>query len=185
MGTLANGRYYHGSIKLGNDVMVIGGTSSDWRLVYFFDYFLIINFSATRKPKSGIWQTNRTRWSIQLFQTTIIHLVLVFTLFPSITVQHKASFEMIFVWIIIHINSPVLLLIFFSQCLISLSILSWLSHDLSKLESSIIKNKWKEISSFIWIIIIQAICKIKLVSAFRRFDVISRLHTATMVIGIE
>ena len=31
MGTLAKGRSYHGSIKLGNDVMVIGGWSQDDR----------------------------------------------------------------------------------------------------------------------------------------------------------
>ena len=43
-GTLAKGRYSHGSIALENDVMVIGGSSSDDRLVYFFDYFLIIDF---------------------------------------------------------------------------------------------------------------------------------------------
>ena len=43
-GTLAKGRWNHGSIELGNDLMVIGGSSSDHRLVYFFDYFLIIDF---------------------------------------------------------------------------------------------------------------------------------------------
>ena len=31
MGTLAKGRRYHGSIKLGNDIMVIGGYSFDGR----------------------------------------------------------------------------------------------------------------------------------------------------------
>ena len=41
---MAKGRARHGSIKLENDVMVIGGSSSDGRLVYFFDYFLIIDF---------------------------------------------------------------------------------------------------------------------------------------------
>ena len=30
-GTLAKGRYYHGSISLGNEFMVIGGYSSDGR----------------------------------------------------------------------------------------------------------------------------------------------------------
>ena len=34
-GTLAKGRYAHGSITLGNQFMVIGGWSSDSRLVYF------------------------------------------------------------------------------------------------------------------------------------------------------
>ena len=34
-GTLAKGRYNHGSISLGNEFMVIGGWSSDSRLVYF------------------------------------------------------------------------------------------------------------------------------------------------------
>ena len=43
-GTLAKGRYHHRSITLENDVMVIGGSSSDGRLVYFFDEFLIIDF---------------------------------------------------------------------------------------------------------------------------------------------
>ena len=52
MGTLAKGRVYRGSIKLGNYVMVIGGKyvgGSDGRLVYFGDYFLIIDFSVTWK----------------------------------------------------------------------------------------------------------------------------------------
>ena len=44
MGTLAKGRHYHGSIKLRNDIMVIGGYSSDGRLVDFHGYFLIIDF---------------------------------------------------------------------------------------------------------------------------------------------
>ena len=30
-GTLSKGRYYHGSIKMGNEFMVIGGYSSDGR----------------------------------------------------------------------------------------------------------------------------------------------------------
>ena len=34
-GTLAKGRAWHGSISLGNDFIVIGGYSSDERLVYF------------------------------------------------------------------------------------------------------------------------------------------------------
>ena len=44
MGTLAKGRAWHGSIILENNVMVIGGYSDDGRLVYFYDYFLIIDF---------------------------------------------------------------------------------------------------------------------------------------------
>ena len=44
MGTLKKGRYFHGSIKLGNDVMIIGGAASDERLGNFFDFFLIIDF---------------------------------------------------------------------------------------------------------------------------------------------
>ena len=52
-GTLAKGRYYHGSIELGNDVMVIGGWSFDGRLVYFFDYFLIIDFFSDKETE--IW----------------------------------------------------------------------------------------------------------------------------------
>ena len=35
LGTLGKGRAYHGSISLGNEFMVIGGWSSDDRLVYF------------------------------------------------------------------------------------------------------------------------------------------------------
>ena len=35
LGTLTKGRYYHGSISLGNEMMVIGGSSSDSRYVYF------------------------------------------------------------------------------------------------------------------------------------------------------
>ena len=31
MGTLAKGRGWHGSIELGNDIMIIGGHSSDGR----------------------------------------------------------------------------------------------------------------------------------------------------------
>jgi len=38
-GTLAKGRYMHGSISLGNEFMVIGGRSSDGRLVYFKNIF--------------------------------------------------------------------------------------------------------------------------------------------------
>ena len=34
-GTLSKGRFGHGSISLGNEFMVIGGWSSDGRLVYF------------------------------------------------------------------------------------------------------------------------------------------------------
>ena len=42
MGTLAKGRRNHGSIKLENDVMVIGGYPDDGRLVYFYDYFWVV-----------------------------------------------------------------------------------------------------------------------------------------------
>ena len=34
-GTLAKGRSHHGSISFGNELMVIGGSSDDDRLVYF------------------------------------------------------------------------------------------------------------------------------------------------------
>ena len=53
MGTLAKGRAWHGSITLENTVMVIGGYSSDSRLVYFFDYFLIIYFFSDKETE--IW----------------------------------------------------------------------------------------------------------------------------------
>ena len=39
MGTLAKGRASHGSITLENELMVIGGSSADGRLVHFHDYF--------------------------------------------------------------------------------------------------------------------------------------------------
>ena len=35
LGTLTKGRSDHGSISLGNEMMVIGGSSSDSRYVYF------------------------------------------------------------------------------------------------------------------------------------------------------
>ena len=38
-GTLAKGRRYHGSISFGNEFMVIGGGSSDSRLVYVSNIF--------------------------------------------------------------------------------------------------------------------------------------------------
>ena len=44
IGTLAKGRFDHGSIQLRDEVMVIGGWSSDERQVYFYYYFLIIFF---------------------------------------------------------------------------------------------------------------------------------------------
>ena len=44
MGTLAKGRAWHGSITLENNVMVIGGSTDDARLVYFFDNFWVIDF---------------------------------------------------------------------------------------------------------------------------------------------
>ena len=53
MGTLAKRRGRHGSITLENAVMVIGGRSSDSRLVYFFDYFLIIYFFSDMETE--IW----------------------------------------------------------------------------------------------------------------------------------
>ena len=37
LGTLTKGRYGHASISLGDETMVIGGISSDRRLVYFND----------------------------------------------------------------------------------------------------------------------------------------------------
>ena len=59
MGTLAKGRAWHGSIALENIVMVIGGYSDDDRLVYFHDYFLIINFFSVKETE--IWNmTNGT-----------------------------------------------------------------------------------------------------------------------------
>ena len=39
MGTLAKKRSEHGSIQLGNEVMVIGGFFPDGRLVYCYDFF--------------------------------------------------------------------------------------------------------------------------------------------------
>ena len=53
MGTLSKGRAWHGSITLENTVMVIGGSSSDGRLVYFHDYFLIIDFFSDKATE--IW----------------------------------------------------------------------------------------------------------------------------------
>ena len=44
LGTLAKGRAAHGTIQLGDEVMVIGGYTYDGRLLYFNDYFLIIDF---------------------------------------------------------------------------------------------------------------------------------------------
>ena len=38
-GTLAKGRAGHGSISFGNEFMVIGGYSDDFRLVYFSNIF--------------------------------------------------------------------------------------------------------------------------------------------------
>ena len=56
---MAKGRYSHGSIALENDVMVIGGWSSDSRLVYFDDYFLIIDFFSD--VETEIWNvTDKT-----------------------------------------------------------------------------------------------------------------------------
>ena len=63
VGTLARGRSWHGSIGLGDDIMVIGGWSgtlwsSDGRLVYFYD-FLIIDFLSEKETE--IWNfTNQT-----------------------------------------------------------------------------------------------------------------------------
>ena len=37
LGTLTKGRYNHGSISLGTEMMVIGGVSSDSRYDYFCD----------------------------------------------------------------------------------------------------------------------------------------------------
>ena len=53
MGTLSKGRHQHGSITLENTVMVIGGSSSGGRLVYFHDYFLIIDFFSDTETE--IW----------------------------------------------------------------------------------------------------------------------------------
>ena len=53
MGTLAKGRRIHGSITLENEVMVIGGSSFDGRLVDFHDYFLIIEFFSDMETE--IW----------------------------------------------------------------------------------------------------------------------------------
>ena len=53
MGTLAKGRLSHGSITLENELMVIGGWTSDGRLVYFYDYFLINYFFSDKETE--IW----------------------------------------------------------------------------------------------------------------------------------
>ena len=61
LGTLAKGRAAHGTIQLGDEVMVIGGYTYDGRLLYFNDYFLIIDFFSDLETE--IWnfgnETNR------------------------------------------------------------------------------------------------------------------------------
>ena len=54
MGTLTKRRSHHGSITFENAIMVIGGYSSDDRLVYFHDYFCIIEFFFSDK-ETEIW----------------------------------------------------------------------------------------------------------------------------------
>ena len=52
-GTLAKGRAWHGSISLGSEFMVIGGESSDGRLVYFKNIFGYKSFFSDKETE--IW----------------------------------------------------------------------------------------------------------------------------------
>ena len=79
LGTLAKGRRAQGSIALGDKFMVIGGGSHDGRFVYFYDYFLIIDFfSVQRKLKFGMQKMKLIRSSIQFFEISNMPLELVF-----------------------------------------------------------------------------------------------------------
>ena len=61
MGTLAKGRFYHGSIQLGDEFMVIGGWSSDGRLVFFYYYFWIIDFFSDLETEIWNFGNSTTR----------------------------------------------------------------------------------------------------------------------------
>ena len=62
MGTLAKGRGFHGSIALENELIVIGGWTSDGRLVYFYDYFLINYFFSDKETE--IWNLTSETYKV-------------------------------------------------------------------------------------------------------------------------
>ena len=90
-GTLTKGRYYHGSISMGERFMVIGGLSSG-RLVNNFETDRNSTlFSVIWKPKSGISQMDTVGSTIPYYQMGIIKKALVFILYHPTSVHTKIN----------------------------------------------------------------------------------------------
>ena len=78
LGSLNKGRHAHASISLGDETMIIGGFSSDYRWVYdLFEDWTFFQCSwnwdlELDKWKSQRSQSNSTKWSVRLWNRPVL-----------------------------------------------------------------------------------------------------------------